>query len=142
MSTAIDNFNRQLHHKIEEVEDQAKSLKESMQSSAKKTRSEIQVKLEDAKTKLNAKKQEFDEYRSKLKTQFEEKELEVKSDVEKWKEDREIQKLDHRADRAEDYAATAIVVAIASMQEAEAAIFEALSTRGDAEVAAKTKKKK
>jgi hypothetical protein len=56
MSTAIDNFSRQLHHKIEEVEDRAKSLKESMQSSAKKTRSEIQEKLDKARTNLNAKK--------------------------------------------------------------------------------------
>jgi ABC-type phosphate transport system auxiliary subunit len=75
MSTAVDNFNRQLHHKLEEVEDQAKSLKESMQSSAKKTRSEIQEKLDSAKTKLNAKKQEFDEYRLKLKTQFRRKRI-------------------------------------------------------------------
>lgn len=135
MSTKIDNFNKQLHHKLEEVEDWAKSLKESMKSSTKKTQSEIQEKLDIAKAKLNAKKQEFDGYRLKFKTQLEEKESEVKSDVEQWKADREIQKLDYRADRAEDYAATVLAVAIASMQEAEAAILEAILSRGDVEFA-------
>jgi len=36
MSTRIDNFNKKLHDDLEAVEDQAKSLKESIQSASKK----------------------------------------------------------------------------------------------------------
>ena len=138
MSTAIDNFTTQLHDNLEAVEDRVKSLKESIQSIPKKTQAEIQSKLDEAKTNLDAKKQEFDDYRAKLKIQFEEKEAELKSNVEEWKTSREVKKLEHRANKAEDYAATVIYLAIATLEEAEEATLTAISTRLDAETAAGT----
>jgi hypothetical protein len=141
MSTTIDNFTKQLHDSLEAVEDRAKLLKESVKSAPKKTQAEIESKLDEAKTKLEAKKQEFDEYRTKLKTQFEEKESEVKSHVEEWKASRKVKKLEHRADKAEDYAATAIFLAMAAMEEAEEATLAAICTRLDVETAAGTVKK-
>jgi len=138
MSTAIDNFTTQLHDNLEAVEDRVKSLKENIQSVPKKTQAEIQSKLDEAKIQLDAKKQEFNDYRAKLKTQFEEKEDDLKSNVEQWKTSREVKKLEHRADKAEDYAATGIYVAIATLEEAEEATLAAISTRLDAETAATT----
>ncbi len=140
MSTAINNFNKQILDNLEAVEDRAKSLKESVQSATEKTQDEIQSKLDEAKTKLKAKKQEFDEYRAKLKTQFEEKESEIKLNVEEWKTSRKVKKLEHRADKAEDYAATALFLAMAMMEEAEEATLSAICTRLDAEAAAGTTK--
>jgi tellurite resistance protein len=113
-------------------------LKESIQSAPKKTQAEIQSKLDEAKAKLDGKKQEFDEYRAKLKTQFEEKESEVKSNVEEWKTSREVKKLEHRADKAENHAATATFLALVTMEEAEKATLEAIAARLDAETAAGT----
>ncbi len=133
MSIAIDNFTKQLHDNLEAVENRIKSLKTSIQSIPQKTQDEIQSKLHAAKANLDAKKHEFDEYRVKLKTQFEEKESEVKLNIEEWKESREIKKLEHRADQAEDYAATAISLAIAALDEAEKVTLEAISARLDAE---------
>lgn len=141
MSTTTDNFTQQLLNSLEAVEDRAKSLKESIRSVMKKTQSEIQSTLDEAKIKLNAKKYEFDEYRAKLKTQFEEKESEMKSDVEQWKINREVRNLEHRAYRAEDYAATAISLAMASMEEAEAATLKAICARLDVETATATMEK-
>lgn len=144
MSTTIDNFTKQLHDNLEAVEDspkatlreRAKLLKKSIKDTTKKSQAEIETSLEEAKASLEAKKQEFDEYRAKLKIQFEEKESEVKANVEEWKIDREVKKLEHRAAKAEDYAATAIFLAMAAMEEAEEATLSAISTRLDAEVAA------
>ncbi len=141
MSTAIDNFTKQLHDNLEAIEDRTKSIRESIQSAPKKTQVEIQSKLDKAKLKLDAKKQEFDEYRVKLTTQFEEKESEVKSTVDGWKASREVKKLEHRADKAEDYATTATFLAVAMMEESEKATLEAISARLDAEVAVETTKK-
>ncbi len=141
MSVAIDNFTKQLHDNLEAVENRVKSLKESIQSAPKKTQVEVQSKFDEAKTALDAKKQEFDEYRAKLKTQFDEKESEVKSSVEEWKANREVKKLEHRADNAEGYANTAIFLAMAMMEEAEAATLAAIAARLDAKTAADTTKK-
>ena len=68
------------------------------------------------KASIAAKKQEFDDYRAKLKTQFEDKEAEVQSSVDEWKASREVQKLQHRAEKAEDYAATSVYLALAMME--------------------------
>jgi enolase len=140
VSTAIDNFTKQLHDNLEAVEDRVKSLKKSIQSAPKKTQAEIQLKLDEAKTTLDAKKQEFDEYRAKLKTQFDEKESELKSNVEEWKASREIKKLEHRADKAEDYAATLIFLAMATIEEAEEATLAAIAARLDAKAVLGTTK--
>jgi len=138
MSTAIDNFTKQLHDNLEAVEDRVKSLRASIQSAPKKTQAEIELKLDEAKAQLDAKKQEFDEYRAKLKTQFEEKESEVKLHVEEWKTSRKVKQLEHRAEKAESYADTAIFLALAMMEEAEKATLEAIAARRDAEAAAGT----
>jgi hypothetical protein len=139
MSTAIDNFTSQLHDNLEAVEDRAKSLNKSIKSATKKNQAEIQSKLDEAKASLAAKKKEFDDYRAKLKMQFEEKEAEVQSSVDEWKASREVKKLEHRAEKAEDYAATSVYLAM--MEEAEAATLKAICDRMDAEAAARHPKK-
>ena len=141
MSVALDNFTKQLHDSLEAVESRANSLRESIQSSPKKTQAEIQLKLDEAKKALDAKKKEFDEYRTILKSQFEEKESEVMANVEEWKVTREVKKLEHRADRSEQYASTAMFLAMATMEEAEKATLEAIAARLDAKVAASPIKK-
>jgi hypothetical protein len=141
MSTAIDNFTSQLHDNLTAVEERAKSLNKSIKSATKKNQAEIQSKLDEAKVSLAGKKQEFDEYRAKLQTQFADKEAEVKSSVDEWKASREVNKLEHRAEKAEDYAATSIYLAMAMMEEAEAATLTAICNRMDAEAAAGHPKK-
>ena len=136
MSIAIDNFTKQLHDTLEAVEARVNSIRENIESSPRKTQGEMQLKLNEAKTKLDAKKHEFNAYRAKLKAQLEEKEAEIKSTVEEWKENREIKKLEHRADRAEDYASTATFLAMAMMEEAEKATLEAIAARLDAKATA------
>jgi hypothetical protein len=141
MSTAIDNFTSQLHDNLEAVEDRAKLLKRDIKSATKKNQADIRSQLDAAKASLAAKKQEFDDYRAKLKTQFEDKEAEVQSSVDEWKASREIKKLEHRAEKAEDYAATSVFLALAMMEEAEAATLTAICDRMDAEAANGNSKK-
>ena len=56
-----------------------------------------------------------------------------KTEIEEWKAKREHEKLVAHADRAEDFAATAIIIALAAVEEAEVAILEAVAARIDAE---------
>ena len=141
MSTAIDNLEAVEDSPKATIRERAKSLNKSIKSATKKNQAEIQSKLDEAKASLVAKKQEFDEYRAKLTNQFEEKESEVKSSVDEWKASREVKKLEHRAEKAEDYAATSVYLAMAMMEEAEAATLTAICNRMDAEAAAGHSKK-
>lgn len=141
MSITIDNFTKQLHDNLEMLEDRATKLKATIQAAPQKTQVELQLKLDEVKANLEDKKHEFDGYRAKLKTQFEERESEVKATVEEWKTNRQVQKLEGRAGRAEDYATTATFLAMAMMEEAEKATLEAMSARLDATAAVDTAKK-
>lgn len=145
MSTAIDNFTQQLHDNLEAVEDRVKSLKENLQSAPKKTQTEIQSKLDEAKAALEAKKHQFKEYRVKIQAQFEEKEAEVKENIkeniDEWKADRKVKKLEHRANKAEEYAATAIYLTMITLEEAEKATLEAIAARLDAKIAVESVQK-
>lgn len=65
----------------------------------------------------------------------------MQSSVDEWKTSREVKKLEHRAEKAEDYAATSVYLALAMMEEAEAATLAAICNRMDAEAAAGNSKK-
>jgi predicted nucleic acid-binding Zn-ribbon protein len=123
MSTAIDRFTSQLHDNLAAVEDRANSLKHNIKAATKKNQVEIQSQLDEAKASLAKKKKEFEDYRAKLKTQFEDKESEMQSSVDEWKASREVKKLEHRAEKAEDYAATSVYFAMAMMEEAQSSNF-------------------
>jgi len=62
-------------------------------------------------------------------------EAEVKSNIEEWKTNREVEKIEHGAEKSEEYAATAIAIAMVTMEEAEATTLEAICNRLDAETA-------
>ena len=134
MSTIIEKFAKQLHDNLEMVEERVKSLRDNIQSVPKQPHIEIQSKLDQAKANLSNKKRELEGYRAKLQIQFEEKESELNSNVEEWKSWREISQMEIQADNAENYAAKATYLAIATMEEAEKAILEAIAARLDAEI--------
>lgn len=138
MSAAIDNFTKQLHDDLEAVEDRAKSLRKSIKSATIKSQSEIQAKLDKTKSSIDAKKHELDKYRAKLESQLKEKGAEAKSNIEEWKIGREVKKLENHAEKAENHATTRIFLAMAMMEEAEAATLNAVCSRLDAESAKKS----
>jgi hypothetical protein len=65
----------------------------------------------------------------------------VQSSVDEWKASREVKKLEHRAEKAEDYASTSVFLALAMIEEAEAATLTAICDRMDAEAANGNSKK-
>ncbi len=137
MSDRIDTFTNNLRTQLHNIDERLSSVKTTIESTANEDRAILESKLDDVKANLKAKKNEFNAYREKIKELEQEKETEVKSTVEEWKTKRETKKLNRRADRAEDYAATGVFVAMAAMDEAEAAILEAISARLDADNALK-----
>ena len=64
-----------------------------------------------------------------MKTRIEAKKGETRSQIDEWKTNREHKKLENRAQDSEDYAAWAVYVAAASIDEAEAATLEAIEAR-------------
>ena len=64
-----------------------------------------------------------------MQSYLDEKVTETESRIKEWKANRELEKLEKRADNAEEYAAHSIVVALEAVDEAEVAMLEALAAR-------------
>lgn len=139
MSEKIDNFTNTLRDQLNAMDDRLTSIKSTIESASQETEATVESKLNEVKAKLKTKQNEFATYRTKLANLVTEKESEVMSKVEGWKTKRETEHLNRRAVRAEDHAASGIVVAMAAMDEAEEAVLEAIAARLDADKSASVK---
>jgi hypothetical protein len=93
----------------------------------------LQEKLDEVRQKGEATKQVVAEARADLEQWVNEKKAEAKGAVDQWIADRETQKLAARAQEAEECAGIAIVIALASIDDAERMVLEAIAARRDAE---------
>jgi chromosome segregation ATPase len=133
MSEKINSFTANLRNKLNDIDDRLSSVKTTLESASKETQVTIEAKLEEVKAKLGSKRQEFKDYRLELQKRAAENQSEIKSKIETWKTTQQIEELNRRADRAEDYAVSGIAVAMAAIDEAEEAILEAIAARLDAD---------
>lgn len=134
MSQTIDNLRNNFQTKLNAIASHLDTVKTHLEDASKEAKTAIHSKLDVAKGKLEAKKQEIANAKTKLEERVEAKKTEVESQIADWKAKREQKKLTSRANRAEEYAAAAIVVAFACVEEAEVAILEAVAARIDAEI--------
>ena len=136
MSERIDKFCSSLNTKLNDLEARVTSFKTKVQSAPKQAEEALHMQLDLAKQKVESQKQAVDKAKTNLQNWADQKKAEAKATIEGWKANHEAKKLDDRANRAEEYAAAALAVALASFDEAEQAILEAIAARNDAEVIA------
>jgi len=129
MSDKVSKFCDSVHEKLETLEGRMDSLKRNIGT----TWHSLQEKLDEVRHKGEATKQVVAEARTNLEQWLMEKKAEAKGTIDQWVEDRETQKLAARAQKAEDCAAIAIVIAEASIDDAERMILEAIAARREAE---------
>ena len=133
MSIKIDELGKKLHAKLDSGIDQLKKAQDGLESLEKETKSAIDGKLDSAKNKVNEKKQDAKATKAKVEKIVEEKKSETAAAVNAWKAERNLKKLEKRAEHAAKQAESCIELALYSSQEAEVAILEALSARLDLE---------
>jgi len=136
MSEKVDKFCSDLRDRLTAIEDRLNQAKESVEKASHDTHEAIEAKKAEIKTKADADKQKVKDAEAKAKNWVEAKVAAAEADIEEWKTKREIHKLEKRADHAEDYAASAIILAAAAVDEAEFAILDAVGARLLAEDAA------
>jgi len=100
-----------------------------VESVAKNGMEDIEVRLKGAEEKCEASRSRAVEAGQHLKQLVEEKVGSAMTRLEEWKTDREIEKVEARADRKELYAVNSLVFAAFAIQEAEVALLEALAAR-------------
>jgi hypothetical protein len=129
MSDDVGRFCDDVHGKLETLEGRMDSLKLNIGT----TWHSLLEKLEEVRHKGEAAKQVVAEARANLEQWVNQKKAEAKGTIDQWVEDHETQKLAARAQEAEDCAGVAIVIALASIDDAERMVLEAIAARRDAE---------
>jgi len=135
MSVKVDQFCDKLRDRLNALEGQMQSVKTSVKDVPAKAEKAVREKLDQARTKLEAQKERVEKARVELKARADQKVAEVKEAINEWKAKHEVRKLNARAERSEAYADAAMVLALASIDEAEEAALEAVAARMDADAA-------
>lgn len=129
-------MNNKLEQCINRVQDEIKTIETSLADTSNHLTTAVEQKAEsleagwkNALAKCDAKREEAGQAGQRLRQFLEEKKDELISKYEDWKTDREIEKLEKHADKKEQQAVDAVVVAAFALLEAEVAIVEALKAR-------------
>jgi predicted nucleic acid-binding Zn-ribbon protein len=131
----MDQVCDKMRDQFSAIEGRLKSVKTNLQALPGQAEKALRDKLEEARTRLQARKERVEQTRANLKARAQQKMAETREAVSEWKAKRETRKLNARADRAESQAADAIDYALASIDDAEEAILEAVVARIDADAA-------
>ena len=133
MSERVDKFCDGLRERLNALERGIQSVKTNVQALPAKAEKALREKLDDVRTKLQAQKERVEKARLDLKARADQKVAETMEAINEWKAKREVRKLNARAERAEAYAEAAMVLALASIDEAEEAVLDAVAARKDAD---------
>jgi hypothetical protein len=129
-------MNNKLEQCINRVQDEIKTIETSLADTSNHLTTAVEQKVEgleagwkNALAKCDAKREQAGQAGQRLRQFLEEKKDELVSKYEDWKTDREIEKLEKHADKKEQQAVDAVVVAAFALLQAEVAIVEALKAR-------------
>ena len=129
-------MNNKLEQCINRVQDEIKTIETSLADTSNHLTTAVEQKVEgleagwkNALAKCDAKREQAGQAEQRLREFLEEKKDELVSKFEDWKTDREIEKLEKHADKKEQQAVDAVIVAAFALLEAEVAIVEALKAR-------------
>jgi hypothetical protein len=133
MSEKFDNFCSELRTKINDADKRIKDIKANAVGAGEKAKLEAKAQLAALENKAKEQKARTAAAEAKAKTWVEEKKTMTHDKIAQWKEQRDVKRLESRADLSEQYAVTAMEIAAAAVDEAERAAVEAVVARMDAD---------
>jgi ElaB/YqjD/DUF883 family membrane-anchored ribosome-binding protein len=133
MSNTMTKFNVKLQTKMKDVEKRLDALKTSTAEQAEQADKAIRAHIATLDDNAHKAKESLDHARTEIGSWVDD----AKTTVGEWKTKFDINMLHARAVRADRYADAALVVALASVDEAEKAMLSASLAQSDADMAKK-----
>src|SRR5271167_599950 len=121
MGKRIDMFCEDLRVRLTSIDNGLGGLKAKIDGKAQGAEQEARNHLEGVHKRIEQDRTKVEAARTELKNWAEARKADTRDKIAEWKSKRETAKLQNRADRSEEYAAAAITVAAAAMDEAESA---------------------
>jgi hypothetical protein len=135
-NTNSNGLKQKLQKRIAEARQRADELQRDLDAIHKEDKEALRQRRDEVRKRLDAQKDKATELRANAQAWAREKGSHTKEAITSWKQKREVKKLAHRAERAEDYAVDAVNIAILDIDAAGEAMLDALDARLDADAAA------
>lgn len=136
MSERVDQFCENLRAKLTGIENRLSGLQAKIADDRESTKEAIDARIDEAKAGLGSLRHDADAARARMKAHVEEKKADTDDRIAEWKHNREVDKLETRAEDLEAYASWAILVAADAIDEAELATLQAIAARLNADYVA------
>jgi hypothetical protein len=132
MGQRIDQFYHDLQLKLTNIGSGLDGLKAKISGKTERAEQDVRVHLDQVQRRIEQDRAKAASARAEMANWVEQKKATTNEKIAEWKTNRESSKLQNRADMAERYAAAAVDVALAALDEAEQAALEAWLARLDA----------
>lgn len=130
-----EKLKEKLRERLDETRQRLEQAKTDIENLRAEDQAAVRAKAAEIRERIDSQKARAQTVRGQMSSWLKEKQEAGESAISSWRQKREIKRLEHRADRAEEYAVNAFVVAMNDADEAEMAVLEALEARLDADAA-------
>jgi chromosome segregation ATPase len=135
MADTQESAKQKLSHEIEAAKGKLEALKRDVDGIREEDKATLKQRQAEVRARLDEQKAQAKELQGKITSWKDEKKQHTTEAIASWKQQRQLDKLQKRAERAEGYAIDMVTVATADFEEAEAAVFDAIAARVEAEEA-------
>ena len=135
MAQRIDQFHHDLQLKLTNIGSGLEGLKAKISGKADRAEQDVRTHLDQVQRRIEQDRAKAVAAQAEMKNWVEQKKAVTSEKIAEWKANHETAKLQNRADVAERYAAAAVDVTLAALDEAEQATLEAWLARADANAA-------
>ena len=136
MPETEESSKQKLSHEIDTAKSKLEALKRNLAEMHEEDKATLRERQAEIRARLDEQKARAQDLRAKITNWQNEKKQQTAEAVASWKQRRQLDKLQNRAERAEDYAIDMVTVAAADFDEAEDAVYDAIVARVEAEEAA------
>jgi len=136
MADTQESSKQKLSQEIDAAKGKLEALKRDIAEIHEEDKATLRERQAEIRARLDEQKTRAQDLRAKITHWKNEKKQQTAESIASWKQRREVDKLQNRAERAEDYAIDMVTVAAADFDEAEEAVYEAIVARVEAEEAA------
>jgi hypothetical protein len=131
--TSTDNLKQKLAQHLDAARSKLEALKRDIVGMHEEDMETLRKRREDLGRRLDAQKERAGKVQADIASWRKEKVAHTEEAIRGWRKRREIDKLESRAERAEDYAVDLVTTVALDFEEAERAVLDALAARLEAD---------
>jgi chromosome segregation ATPase len=135
MATETAHLKQEISQQIDAARAKLEALKGDLSSIHEEDMAALQEHRNDIRARIDQQKERARQRQSDIARWKSEKVAHTQEAIASWKERRELDKLETRAERAKDYALDMVSAVVYDFEEAEQAVYEAVAARLEAESA-------